>query len=128
MMQSCQAAIISLFKHRKIDHPKRGPFAGVQIEILTQFASQGSQRLGYNFGTVRAEKYNIAIFSGQSFQQCFTNRRRQEFYYRRLQPLLQVILVVDLDIGQSSSAIDTDESGIVINLFTAQLLGSTRNL
>src|SRR5690606_25779810 len=112
-------AIVSFFEHREVNDPKRRPLASCQFHVMTDFDTYSTHCIIDDFGFVRTEEYDVAIFSAHTFQQV-QHDWLDEFHDWRLKTFDTFFKFVDFDISQTFCTVDTDKFGVFINLATWQ--------
>ena len=113
-----QAAVVVLFEHREVDNPQRRPFAGQQIEVVTELDPQRAQGFANDLGLVGTEEHDVAIDRTDAIKDHIDVVQRDVFHDRRLQAFNASCALVDLDVSQAAGTVDTDELGVIIDLLT----------
>src|SRR5690554_6561493 len=118
-MQRLHRAVIGLLKHGEIHHPQRRPLTGVQIEVSAELTAQCAKCLGDNTGLVGAKENQITVIGRQALEDGAAHLEGQKFNDGRLQAVLEIGFVNDLDVSQTLSAVNTDKLSVIVDLLAA---------
>ncbi|RMQ30068.1 hypothetical protein ALQ08_05043 [Pseudomonas syringae pv. delphinii] len=116
VVQRREAAVVVFFEHREVDDPHRCPFAGVQLEVVTDLDTQRAEGFADDLEFVRTEENDIAIDRANAIKDDVQVFFRDELDDRRLQAFRPLRALVDLDVGQTFGAVDADELGVIVDL------------
>src|SRR5947207_15227600 len=97
-MMHCAPATLLLvpFEHREIDDPQWPPSGGCVAFFVPDLQAQRAERIGHDLGLVRAEKNQVTVLRCAALEYLRQHLGREKLDDRRLQPVWQVRLVVDL--------------------------------